>query len=115
MFVLVCTAMFSHEPRKVKMHRAENKEGEMTKQVHQVSMILVPDGASMSTQSSKDFTLTIATVTSVEAAVELIRSIDGHGLTHVELSASFGDEGLERIQEVAEQLIRVGRVHYEGE
>ncbi|MBS3803582.1 MAG: hypothetical protein KGY54_03485 [Oleiphilaceae bacterium] len=85
----------------------------MTEQTHLAFIILAPGGASSSAQSSEGFTLTTAIVDSVDAGVQLVRNLQGQNVTNIELSASFGDDGLELIRRAAEPGVLVGRVRYE--
>lgn len=85
----------------------------MAAKEHLVSIILAPGGGSTSAQSSDGFTLTTATVASIDAGVQLVGNLQGQGVTHIELSASFGDAGLEEIRRAMEPGVRLGRVHYE--
>lgn len=85
----------------------------MTERMHKACIILTPVGGSSSTQSSDGFTLTLATVSTVEAGVQTVRNLRDQGLTHVELSENFGDDGLAQIRREAGSDVRVGRVRYE--
>ncbi|WP_404364227.1 DUF6506 family protein [Marinobacter sp.] len=85
----------------------------MSEQVHLAFIILAPGGASTNARSDNGFTLTLATVDTIEAAVQLTRNLTGQGVTNIELSAGFGDDGLAEIRKVAGTGVRVGRVRYE--
>lgn len=85
----------------------------MAEHIHKAFIVLAPAGGSSSTQTSDGFTLTLATVSTVEAAVQQVRTLRDQGLTHVELSADFGESGLVAVRKEAGSGIRVGRVRYE--
>lgn len=87
----------------------------MSQQTHLVFFILVPTlgSNSVSSQSADGKSLSLATVDSVEAARRLAGDLKNEGVTHIELSSSFGDEGLAAIKEAVGEGIDVARVRSE--
>jgi len=85
----------------------------MADPIYRAFVVLAPGGASSSTRSEEGYTLTIGIVDSVDAAVQLISSLSGQGLTHVELSAAFGDEGLAAVKKALDENVKIGRVHFD--
>lgn len=86
----------------------------MSGPAHLAFFILVPAGGntSVSSQSSHGQTLSIATLGSLAAAEQLARELAAQGVSAIELSSSFGDEGLAAVREAAGKGVRVGRVTY---
>ncbi|KXS34881.1 MAG: hypothetical protein AWU55_3129 [Halomonadaceae bacterium T82-2] len=81
---------------------------------HLAFLILVPSpgNTSLTSQGGRDYRLSLATVSSVDAAVRLARELTDQGVTAIELSASFGDAGEARVREAVGPSVKVGRVHY---
>lgn len=84
----------------------------MADHIYRAFIVLAPGGPSTSTRSEEGHTLTFAIVDSVDAAVQLITSLSGQGLTHVELSEAFGDEGLAAVGKALDEKVKIGRVHF---
>ena len=86
----------------------------MADQAHLAFFILIPapGSNSMSRNTGPGFSLSLATVDSVDAAVQLVHDLRGQGVTAIELSSSFGDEGLAAVQAAAGEGIEVARVRY---
>lgn len=84
----------------------------MASKRHLAFLILVPPPGSnsLSQQAGLDFTLSLATVDSINAAERLARDLGGEGVTDIELSSGFGDEGLAAVQAAAGEGVRVARV-----
>jgi hypothetical protein len=84
----------------------------MSEQHHLAVIVLVPSPGSNSSSSSSGngFTLSLATVDTIEAAVQLTQSLVTQGVNSIELSSGFGDEGLAAIQKAAGTGIDVARV-----
>ena len=87
----------------------------MADRIHRAFIVLAPGGTSSSTRSEEGYTLTIGIVDSVDAAVRLISSLGGQGLTHVELSEAFGDEGLAAVEKALDENVKIGRVRFHGQ
>lgn len=83
---------------------------------HLAFFILVPEPGSNSVSRSTGlgFTLSIATVDGIDAAVQLTRDLSSQGVTAIELSSGFGDEGLAAIRAAAGEGISVARVRHES-
>jgi hypothetical protein len=88
----------------------------MSENTHLAFFILVPEPGSNSVSRSTGagFTLSLATVDSIDAAVQLVRDLSSQGVTAIELSSSFGDEGLSALREAAGEGVRVARVRDES-
>lgn len=88
----------------------------MSQQKYLAFFILAPalGSSSVSSQSADGFSLTLATVDSVKAARNLAGNLKSQGVTHIELSSSFGDEGLAVIREAVGEGIEVARVRSES-
>lgn len=86
----------------------------MARANHIAFFILVPapGNTSLSSQSSNGYTLSLATLGSIDAAKRLARELAGQGVTAIELSSGFGDEGLAAVREAAGEGVKVGRVYY---
>lgn len=84
----------------------------MADRQHLAFIILVPEpGSNSQSQQSYDgYTLTLATVDSMDAGARLGRDLSGQGVTQIELSSSFGDEGLEAVRTAVGPGVRVARV-----
>ncbi|MEC9482353.1 MAG: DUF6506 family protein [Halomonas sp.] len=81
---------------------------------HLAFFILVPapGNTSLSSQSSNGYTMSLATLGSIEAAERLARELSSQGVTAIELSSSFGEEGLAAVREAAGPEVKVGLVRY---
>lgn len=79
---------------------------------HLAFIILVPapGSNSMSQQTYDGYTLTLATVDSIDAGARLGRDLRSQGVDQIELSSSFGDEGLDAVRTAVGAGISVARV-----
>lgn len=82
---------------------------------HIAFLILVPTvgSNSVSTQSGEEFTLSLATVDNLMSAKELARDLRDQGVDAIELSATFGENGLAEIRDIVGKDIDLGLVRYE--
>lgn len=88
----------------------------MSRSTHLAFFILVPasGNTALSSQSSNGYTLSLATLSNVEAAKRLARELNAQGVTAIELSSSFGDEGLAVVREAVGEGVKVGLVRYDN-
>ncbi|MFD2191893.1 DUF6506 family protein [Pistricoccus aurantiacus] len=86
----------------------------MTTSRHIAFLILVPEpgNTALSSQSSGDYHLSLATLSDIDSAKRLVRELVSQGVSTIELSSSFGDDGLAAIQEAAGKDVRVGLVRF---
>ena len=87
----------------------------MASSKHLAFFILVPEpgNTSLSSQSSNGYTLSLATLGSLEAAQRLARELASQGVTAIELSSSFGEEGLRAVRDAAGEDVKVGLVRFD--
>lgn len=86
----------------------------MTTSSHTAFLILAPESGNNSTssQSSNGHTLTLSTLSSIDAAKQLVKELASQGVSTIELSSSFGNDGLSAVQDAAGETIRVGLVRF---
>ena len=82
---------------------------------HEAFFVLIPKpgNTSVSSQSSNGYTLSLATLGSVEAAQRLAKELAAKGVTAIELSSGFGEGGLSAVRDTVGDKVRVGLVRYD--
>ncbi|MGC3873165.1 DUF6506 family protein [Halomonas sp. GXIMD04776] len=82
---------------------------------HMAFFILVPapGNTSLSSQSSNGHTLSIATLSDIDAAKRLTQELTSQGVDTIELSSSFGEQGLKAVREMAGGNVKVGLVRFD--
>ncbi|WP_053070704.1 DUF6506 family protein [Halomonas sp. PR-M31] len=82
---------------------------------HIAFLIMVPSSgnASSSSQSSGGYNLSLVTLSDIEAAKRLTRELVSQGVDRIELSSSFGEQGLETVRKVAGEDVEVGLVRFD--
>ncbi len=82
---------------------------------HIAFLILVPTvgSNSVSTQSGQGFTLSLATVDNLVSAKQLAGDLRDQGVDAIELSATFGENGLAEIREIVGDGVDLGLVRYQ--
>lgn len=82
---------------------------------HTAFLILMPapGNTSLSSQSSGGHTLSFATLSDMDAAKRLTQELVSQGVDTIELSSSFGGQGLKAVRELAGDDVVVGLVRFD--
>nr|WP_298415440.1 DUF6506 family protein [uncultured Halomonas sp.] len=82
---------------------------------HIAFLIMLPasGNASSSSQSSGGYNVSLVTLSDIDAAKRLTRDFVSQGVDRIELSSSFGEQGLEAVREVAGDGVEVGLVRFD--